>query len=56
MQQQTNRQILLVKRPVEIPDETCFKLVKSAIPEPINGQVLLQTRLLFMYYLSDFLY
>jgi len=46
MQHQTNRQILLVKRPVGTPDESCFKLVKSAISEPANGEVLLQTRFL----------
>ena len=46
MQQQINRQILLVKRPIGIPDESCFKLVTSAIPEPTNGQVLLRTRFL----------
>jgi len=46
MQQQINRQILLVKRPAAIPDENCFKLVTSEIPHPMNGQVLLQTRFL----------
>ncbi|MGD1045150.1 MAG: NADP-dependent oxidoreductase [Bacteroidota bacterium] len=46
MQQQINRQILLVKRPVGIPNESCFKMVTSAIPQPMNGQVLLRTRFL----------
>ena len=46
MIQQINRQIFLVKRPIGIPDESCFKLVTSAIPQPMNGQVLLQTRFL----------
>ena len=46
MQQQINRQILLVKRPIGIPDERCFKLVTSAMPQPVNGQVLLRTRFL----------
>jgi NADPH-dependent curcumin reductase CurA len=46
VQQQINRQILLVKRPIGIPDESCFKLVTSVIPEPTNGQVLLRTRFL----------
>ncbi|HUX61538.1 MAG TPA: NADP-dependent oxidoreductase [Ignavibacteriaceae bacterium] len=44
MQQQNNRQILLIKRPAGMPDESCFKLVTSSIPQPINGQVLLRTR------------
>jgi NADPH-dependent curcumin reductase CurA len=44
MQQQINRQILLVKRPTGIPDETCFKLVTSSIPQITNGQVLVNTR------------
>jgi NADPH:quinone reductase len=46
MPQQINRQIILAKRPVGIPDESCFKLVISDIIEPINGQILLQTRFL----------
>lgn len=46
MQQQVNRQIHLVKRPAALPDESCFKLVTSAIPQPVNGQVLLRTRFL----------
>lgn len=46
MQQHTNRQVLLVKRPAGLPDEKCFKLVTSAIPRPGNGQVLLRTRFL----------
>ncbi|MCL5021195.1 MAG: NADP-dependent oxidoreductase [Bacteroidetes bacterium] len=41
-----NRQILLVKRPTGVPDESCFKLVTSAMPHPENGQVLLRTRFL----------
>lgn len=44
MQQQINRQILLVKRPIGIPDESCFKFVTSAIPQLTNGQVLVRTR------------
>lgn len=44
MQQQINRQILLVKRPTGLPDETCFKLVTSTIPQVTNGQVLVNTR------------
>ena len=46
MKQQFNRQILLVKRPTGIPDDSCFKLVTTAMPQPVNGQVLLQTRFL----------
>ena len=44
MQQQMNRQILLVKRPTGIPDESCFKLVTSAVPQPTNGHVLVKTK------------
>ena len=43
MQQQVNRQILLIKRPIGVPDESCFKLVISEIPRPADGQVLLRT-------------
>jgi NADPH-dependent curcumin reductase CurA len=46
MQQQSNRQILLVKRPAGMPDESCFELVTSSMPQPTNGQVLLWTRFL----------
>ena len=46
MQQLMNRQILLVKRPVGIPDESCFNLVTSPIPESANGQILVRTRFL----------
>jgi NADPH-dependent curcumin reductase CurA len=46
VQQQSNRQILLVKRPAGIPDEGCFKLVTSSILQPTNGQLLLRTRFL----------
>ncbi len=46
LQQQINRQILLVNRPIGIPQESCFKLVTSAMPQPVNGQVLLRTRFL----------
>lgn len=43
MQQLINRQILLVKRPAGMPDESCFKLVTSSMPQPENGQVLVRT-------------
>jgi NADPH-dependent curcumin reductase CurA len=46
MQEQINRQILFIKRPTGIPDESCFKLVTSEIPRPTDGQVLLRTRFL----------
>jgi NADPH-dependent curcumin reductase CurA len=46
MQQQINRQIILVRRPEAVPDEGCFKLVTSAVPQPVNGQILLRTRFL----------
>lgn len=46
MKKQGNRQILLVKRPDGIPDESCFKLIMSDIPQPENGQVLLKTKFL----------
>jgi NADPH-dependent curcumin reductase CurA len=46
MQEQINRQILFVKRPVAMPDESCFKLVTSKIPDPADGQVLLRTKFL----------
>ncbi len=46
VQQQINRQIILVKRPTGIPDESCFKLATTAMPQPVSGQVLLRTRFL----------
>jgi len=46
LEQQINRQILLIKRPIGIPDESCFKLVTSGIPQLLNGHVLIQTRFL----------
>jgi hypothetical protein len=44
MQKQVNRQILLVKRPVGLPDESCFKLISTSIPKPVKGQLLVRTR------------
>ena len=46
MQQQINRQILLVNRPLGIPDESCFKLITSTTSQPSHGQVLVRTRFL----------
>ena len=44
MQQHVNRQILLVKRPIGMPDEGCFTLGASSMPQPMKGQVLVRTR------------
>ncbi len=38
-----NRQITLAARPVRYPKETDFKLVKTPIPKPEDGHVLLKT-------------
>ena len=46
MREHLNRQIIFVKRPVAVPNESCFKLITSTVPKPVNGQVLLQTRFL----------
>lgn len=43
MQEMSNRQIMFVKRPAGMPDESCFKLVTTSIPEPADGQVLVRT-------------
>jgi NADPH-dependent curcumin reductase CurA len=44
VQQQINRQILLVKRPTGMPDASCFRLGTSSVPEVMDGQVLVKTR------------
>jgi len=41
-----NRQILLVKRPLGMPDESDFKLVQSPLPSPQDGEVLIETHYL----------
>ncbi len=46
MHQDINRQIFFVKRPIGMPDESCFKLTESAIPQPMARQLLLQTKYL----------
>jgi hypothetical protein len=46
VEQQINRQIILVKRPNGLPDESCFKLILTGIPQLMNGHVLIQTRFL----------
>jgi len=46
VEQQINRQFLLVKRPIGIPDESCFKLVTTGIPQLMNGNILIHTRFL----------
>lgn len=38
----TNQQIILAKRPVGMPDERNLQLVEAPIPEPNDGQVLVQ--------------
>lgn len=40
------RDILFVKAPDGLPDETCFRLVESRMPEPAEGQVLVRTHYL----------
>src|SRR5208337_2564980 len=44
MEHPINRQIVLVKRPAGMPDESCFKLVEVPVPEITEGQVLIRTR------------
>jgi hypothetical protein len=44
MKKTINRQIILVKRPAGMPDESCFKLVEIPIPEPAKGQVLIRAK------------
>jgi NADPH-dependent curcumin reductase CurA len=44
MQEHTNRQILLIKRPVGMPDESCFKMATSSMPYMANGQLLIRTQ------------
>ncbi len=39
----TNRQIILAKRPVGMPDHSNLKLQEAAIPEVADGQVLVRT-------------
>jgi NADPH-dependent curcumin reductase CurA len=46
MQQDINRQIFFVKRPVGMPDESCFELVVSSVPQTADGQILLRTKYL----------
>jgi NADPH:quinone reductase len=41
-----NRQIIFIKRPAGMPDESCFRLVTSSMPQPMNGQVMLRTQFL----------
>jgi NADPH:quinone reductase len=41
-----NRQILLVKRPSGMPDESDFKLVESPVSTPGEGEVLVETHFL----------
>ena len=41
-----NKEILFVKAPDGMPSEDCFRLVETAMPEPADGQVLVQTHFL----------
>ena len=41
-----NRQITLACRPVGLPTESDFRLVESPIPAPLDGQMLVKTRVL----------
>ena len=38
-----NRRIVLAKRPVGVPDESCFRLETTELPVPAEGQLLLRT-------------
>jgi len=42
----TNRRIVLAKRPQGLPDEDTLRLEETAVPEPGDGQMLLRTSLL----------
>ena len=42
MHEHMNRQITLVKRPVGVPDESCFAMISSSMPRPGAGQVLIK--------------
>jgi NADPH-dependent curcumin reductase CurA len=44
MERTVNRQIILVKRPEGLPDESCFKLIEAPVPEPAGQEVLIKTR------------
>ena len=42
----TNRKILLARRPVEMFTESCFEVVDEAIPEPGDGEAVVQVEYL----------
>ena len=42
----THREFRFVKPPDGMPGEDCFQLIETEIPEPIDGQVLVQTHFL----------
>ena len=44
MKEHINRQIIFIKRPDGMPNESCFKLVSASIPKPEEGQLLVRTR------------
>lgn len=46
MKEKMNRQILLVKRPSGMPDESDFRMVESPLPSPQDGEVLIETHYL----------
>jgi NADPH-dependent curcumin reductase CurA len=46
MKEKVNRQILLVKRPFGMPDESDFRLVESPLPSPNDREVLIETHYL----------
>jgi len=42
----THRQFIYVRSPDGMPDESCFRLVETPMPEPAQGQVLVRTHYL----------
>ncbi|HEY3295297.1 MAG TPA: NADP-dependent oxidoreductase [bacterium] len=46
MKARVNRQILLVKRPSGMPEESDFRMVESPLPSPQDGEVLIETHYL----------
>lgn len=45
-EKRVNKQILLIKRPEGLPDESCFKMVETPVPRPEKGQILVRTKFL----------
>jgi len=46
MKEKMNRQILLVKRPMGMPEESDFRMVESPVPSAEEGEVLIETHYL----------